>query len=431
MKRRLTIARALINEPSILLLDEPTTGLDPQARHLLWERLYRLKQRGVTLVLTTHYMDEAEQLCDRLVVMDKAKIVAEGSPAPADRAVLHARGHRAALPGGRAGDARRRSSTASASGSRCCPDRVLVYSDDGEAAAVAAHERGLRAGDGPRPAELAGGRVPAPDRPQPGGLMPRRRVAGRPRRRAAATRPAPERRGGAPARLRAPVAALPADLARLDLRQLRQPVLFLVAMGIGLGRLRGPGATARRSAACPYLQFLAPGAARVARSCRARCSRPRSRSWPGSTGSAATTRCTRRPLTPYAIAFGQIAWIATRATLVGAIFVLVIVLFGAAATPGIILAMPVGDADGARVRGADRRVHVDPARHDGVQRRSGGSGSRRCSCSRGTFFPIDQLPELIQPVAWLLPLWHGVDLARALSLGHAWDDPLRARSPTS
>ena len=80
MKRRLTIARSLINEPDLLLLDEPTTGLDPQARHLLWDRLYRLKQRGVTLVLTTHYMDEAEQLCDRLVVMDKAQIVAEGSP---------------------------------------------------------------------------------------------------------------------------------------------------------------------------------------------------------------------------------------------------------------------------------------------------------------------------------------------------------------
>src|SRR3954469_24689042 len=80
MKRRLTIARSLINEPDLMLLDEPTTGLDPQARHLLWDRLYRLKQRGTTLVLTTHYMDEAEQLCDRLVVMDKAKIVAEGSP---------------------------------------------------------------------------------------------------------------------------------------------------------------------------------------------------------------------------------------------------------------------------------------------------------------------------------------------------------------
>ena len=80
MKRRLTIARSLVNEPEILLLDEPTTGLDPQARHLLWDRLFRLKQQGVTLVLTTHYMDEAEQLCDRLVVMDGGRIVAEGSP---------------------------------------------------------------------------------------------------------------------------------------------------------------------------------------------------------------------------------------------------------------------------------------------------------------------------------------------------------------
>ncbi len=80
MKRRLTIARALINQPDLILLDEPTTGLDPQARHALWDRLYRLKQQGVTLIITTHYMDEAEQLCDRLVVMDKGKIVAEGSP---------------------------------------------------------------------------------------------------------------------------------------------------------------------------------------------------------------------------------------------------------------------------------------------------------------------------------------------------------------
>jgi len=80
MKRRLTIARGLINEPDMLILDEPTTGLDPQARHVLWDRLYRLKQKGVTLLITTHYMDEAEQLCDRLVIMDKGKIVAEGSP---------------------------------------------------------------------------------------------------------------------------------------------------------------------------------------------------------------------------------------------------------------------------------------------------------------------------------------------------------------
>ncbi len=80
MKRRLTIGRALINQPDLLLLDEPTTGLDPQARHLLWDRFYQLKREGVTMVLTTHYMEEAEQLCDRLVIMDGGRIVTEGSP---------------------------------------------------------------------------------------------------------------------------------------------------------------------------------------------------------------------------------------------------------------------------------------------------------------------------------------------------------------
>jgi lipooligosaccharide transport system ATP-binding protein len=143
MKRRLTIARALINEPSILLLDEPTTGLDPQARHLLWDRLYRLKQRGVTLVLTTHYMDEAEQLCDRLVVMDKAKIVAEGSPRDlierhSSREVTELRfgpGVQDALDGALDGIGDRVDQL---------PDRVLVYSDDGEAVVAAVHARGLR-----------------------------------------------------------------------------------------------------------------------------------------------------------------------------------------------------------------------------------------------------------------------------------------------
>jgi lipooligosaccharide transport system ATP-binding protein len=142
MKRRLTIARALINEPSILLLDEPTTGLDPQARHLLWERLYRLKQRGVTLVLTTHYMDEAEQLCDRLVVMDRAKIVAEGSPLQlieryATREVTELRfpvGVQETLTGQLDGLGDRIEKL---------PDRILVYSDDGDAVAAAAHHRGL------------------------------------------------------------------------------------------------------------------------------------------------------------------------------------------------------------------------------------------------------------------------------------------------
>src|SRR5689334_19820824 len=143
MKRRLTIARSLINDPSILLLDEPTTGLDPQARHLLWDRLYRLKQQGVTLVLTTHYMDEAEQLCDRLVVMDKAKIVAEGSPLElierySTREVTELRfpvGVQETLDGQLEGLAER---------IELLPDRVLLYADDGEAAVAAAHQRGLR-----------------------------------------------------------------------------------------------------------------------------------------------------------------------------------------------------------------------------------------------------------------------------------------------
>ena len=143
MKRRLTIARSLINEPTVLLLDEPTTGLDPQARHLLWDRLYRLKQRGVTLVLTTHYMDEAEQLCDRLVVMDKARIVAEGSPRElierySTREVTELRfapGVAETLDGQLDGIAQR---------VERLTDRVLLYADDGEAAAVAVHQRGLK-----------------------------------------------------------------------------------------------------------------------------------------------------------------------------------------------------------------------------------------------------------------------------------------------
>ncbi len=143
MKRRLTIARSLINEPDLLLLDEPTTGLDPQARHLLWDRLYRLKQRGVTLVLTTHYMDEAEQLCDRLVVMDKARIVAEGSPRDlierySSREVAELRfqpGVQESLEGRLDGLGDR---------VEWLPDRVLLYAEDGEAAAEGVHARGVR-----------------------------------------------------------------------------------------------------------------------------------------------------------------------------------------------------------------------------------------------------------------------------------------------
>ena len=133
MKRRLTIARGLVNEPEILMLDEPTTGLDPQARHILWDRLFRLKEVGVTLVITTHYMDEAEQLCDRLVVMDKGKIMAEGSPADliktySSKEVLEVR----------FGSDNNKTVAKQLKGIgdrlEILPDRILVYTEDGEAA---------------------------------------------------------------------------------------------------------------------------------------------------------------------------------------------------------------------------------------------------------------------------------------------------------
>ena len=142
MKRRLIIARALINRPDLILLDEPTTGLDPQARHALWDRLYRLKQQGATLIITTHYMDEAEQLCDRLVVMDKGKIVAEGSPpdlirSHSTREVVELR----FKAGEQEGAVDRIDSLAKRT--EILPDRLLLYTDDGDRIVSEIHGRGM------------------------------------------------------------------------------------------------------------------------------------------------------------------------------------------------------------------------------------------------------------------------------------------------
>ena len=142
MKRRLTIARSLMNDPRILLLDEPTTGLDPQARHILWDRLFRLKEQGTTLVLTTHYMDEAEQLCDRLVVVDKGTIMAEGSPA-----ALIAEYSTREVVELRFGSDRNAVVAAEIEGVgeriEVLPDRILIYSNDGEAELAEVVRRGL------------------------------------------------------------------------------------------------------------------------------------------------------------------------------------------------------------------------------------------------------------------------------------------------
>jgi len=142
MKRRLTIARSLVSEPDLLILDEPTTGLDPQARHLLWDRLYRLKQDGVTLVITTHYMDEAEQLCDRLAVMDRGRFAAEGTPRElidrySTKEVVELRfatGHQDAAAEKLEGEADR---------VEVLPDRVLLYTADGDATLARVHGLGF------------------------------------------------------------------------------------------------------------------------------------------------------------------------------------------------------------------------------------------------------------------------------------------------
>ncbi|MFM6979968.1 MAG: ABC transporter ATP-binding protein [Micrococcales bacterium] len=142
MKRRLTIARGLVNEPEILLLDEPTTGLDPQARHILWDRLFRLKEQGVTIVLTTHYMDEAEQLCDRLIVMDKGRIMAEGSPAElikqySSKEVLEVRfgSSKNATVAKKIADIGDRQEH--------LPDRILIYAQSGDKCLAEIEKRGF------------------------------------------------------------------------------------------------------------------------------------------------------------------------------------------------------------------------------------------------------------------------------------------------
>ena len=142
MQRRLAIARGLVNEPEILMLDEPTTGLDPQARHILWDRLFRLKEQGVTLVITTHYMDEAEQLCDRLVVMDKGKIMAEGSPAQlirqySSKEVVELRF------GTDKNEAAAKQLEGLAERIEVLPDRILLYTERGEELLTQVVESGM------------------------------------------------------------------------------------------------------------------------------------------------------------------------------------------------------------------------------------------------------------------------------------------------
>jgi lipooligosaccharide transport system ATP-binding protein len=143
MKRRLTIARSLINDPDILILDEPTTGLDPQARHVVWDRLFRLKQRGVTLILTTHYMDEAEQLCDRLVVMDHGTFAASGSPRELIERYCTPEVLELRFDPQIHDTAAEKLKDFSSERTEVLADRILLYVPDGDAALAAVREKGF------------------------------------------------------------------------------------------------------------------------------------------------------------------------------------------------------------------------------------------------------------------------------------------------
>ena len=323
MKRRLTIARALVNEPELLLLDEPTTGLDPQARHLVWDRLYRLKQRGTTLVLTTHYMDEAEQLCDRLVVMDGGRIVAEGPPAELIRThstkeVLELR-----FPAGEP-DVDLSMVDGLAARIERLPDRVLVYTEDSDAVAARISAAGLTPLTSLTRRSTPRGRVPPAHRPPAGRVM--------------AT----------------PPAARYLEHELVVYRRLWRSSLassFLAPMPVPRRHRRHPRPFHR-----PARASLGWAAWATSRGWHRACSPPtpcrspfRSASTPSSAGSSGRRNfiaAAATPLRPADVVVGWLSWVALRTTLVSAVYVFVAVVFGAAHSPEIVVGIPVAALTG-------------------------------------------------------------------------------------
>ncbi len=412
MKRRLTIARSLINRPEILLLDEPTTGLDPQARHLLWERLFRLKQQGVTLVLTTHYMDEAEQLCDRLVVMDGGLIVAEGSPR--DLIARHSTREVAEL----------RFASRGARGSRRAGPRPGRAGRDPARPAAALHRRRGRdprrrarawagAVHGPRAALHAGGRLPPPHGPDAGGLM--------------SAQLSPDRRqSGTLARLafRWDLAWRQSDYWAITFRRTWRgsafssfiaPILYVAAMGVLLGGFITAGPSTLEGATS-YLDFIAPGLVAV----HAFQTGSGEVLWPlmgmfkwNKTHFAMIAT----PLSPLDLVNAHLAAIAARLGVVCGIFLGVLGFFGVYhSVLGGILALPAAVLTGLAVAAPLYAYTASLTSEAGLPLAFRLVVMPMVLFS-GAFFPVANLPGALQVVAKVSPLWHGVDLVRMLMLG--------------
>ncbi|MDQ1445200.1 MAG: lipooligosaccharide transport system ATP-binding protein [Acidimicrobiaceae bacterium] len=417
MKRRLTIARALINEPDLLLLDEPTTGLDPQARHLVWERLWRLKAQGVTQVLTTHYMDEAEQLCDRLVIMDRGRIVAEGSPQEliaqhASREVVEFRFEDRAVQDAAVAAAGEAGLGGGVDGGRCGRRRLRAGGVGGRPgrglhrqrrAGGRGHGRPRRAGRFCAGAQGdLGGRVLDPHRPDAGGLTLANSGAGVLR--------VVEREATVYRRLwRASVFS-----------SFVTPVLFLAGIGVGLGGLVDE--RAGRVQGLSYLVFVTPGllagtAMQV-----------------GAGGSLwqimAGTKWTRffhgivaTPVTATGVYGGYLIWLAVRTAMSCAAFLLVAAVLGGVPSWWAVLALPAAVLTAAVLTAA---AFAAPLCAFSATQETDLSfplvirlGVTPLFLFSATFFPLAQLPSWLRPAAWVSPLWHGVELCRAATTGRA------------
>ncbi len=403
MKRRLTIARSLVNKPDLLLLDEPTTGLDPQARHLLWDKLFRLKQTGVTLVITTHYMDEAEQLCDRLVVMDKGVIVAEGSPAALIQ--QHSTREVTELRFGLAGEDDTHEALAekvSDLGDRVevLPDRLLVYSDDGDQVAAKVHERGLRAGGRAGPTLHARGRLPAPDRPDLGGLMSIPQGL-----------PVTE---GVGRQVDYWLTVYRRTWKGTAISSFVAPLFYVVAMGVLLGGFI-EGDPAELEGATSYLAFLVPGlvAAHAMQTAVGETTYPVMGmiKWQRIYDSMLAT-----PLQVRDLVLAHLAFVTVRVAMTCAVFMLVVAPFGIFETWwGALLAFVsqvlVGTAFGSVVYAFTTRLSSPEG--FGVLFRLGVFPLFLFS---GAFFPITNLGDIGAWLARLTPLWHGVNLSRMFIL---------------
>ena len=392
MRRRLTIARALISAPDVVILDEPTTGLDPQARHLLWDRLYRLKQEGVTLVITTHYMDEAEQLCDRLVVMDGGRIAAAGSPRElierwSTREVVELRFEpgRHEEAGIAYGDL--------ASRVEVLPDRVLLYTDDGDDALKAGPRPRRDAHRHARATLHARGRLLAPHGKDAGGLS--------------AT----------------PMALRVYQYWWLSYKRTWRatvtssfgyPVLYLAAIGVGLGQLIDKGPHGEIDGV-QYLWFLAPGLL----ASTAMQIGTNEATFPVMAGIKWVKTYIAMLASPVGVddvLYGHLAWITTRVAMSAAVFLAVMAAFGTVHSYWAILAFPAAVLTGA--------AFAAPVAAWSASRESEQSfivlyrlGVIPLFLFSGTFFPISQLPGWLQLVARATPLYHGVQLCRAAVLG--------------